>query len=217
MQSVLKKTAVAVAGVGALALCVSGTAFAAGNPSVAAAGTPGSVTVDFDFAGVDVADGVTCVTYVSTMQSGLDAADPSGRADAQAPGSKFSVENTSTSAITFVQDGKPVSQGPQPIAAGTYYVYWGCQDAAGTQWDNVGLKSGAPFQNPIIVNVAGDAAVPAQIPVAPSAQSAPTKSEGAVPQAEAAPETDGIIDTPEELIGLVIDIFGDQLPDLSQS
>ncbi|WP_416061704.1 hypothetical protein [Rhodococcus indonesiensis] len=216
MQSVLKKTAVTVAGVGALALFVPGTASAAGNPDVSASGTPGSITVDFDFAGVDVSAGVTCVSYVSTKQSGLDAADPSGRADAQAPGSKFSIENTSTSAITFVQDGQPVSQGPQPIAAGTYYVYWGCQDAAGTQWDNVGLRSGAPFQDPIVVNIAGDGAAPA--PAAPAAQSAPTKSEGTVPQAEAedGPSTDDIIDTPEELIGLVIDLFGG-LPDLSQS
>lgn len=213
MQFVGKRMAVTVAVLGAATLCVPGTASAAGAPAVSASSTPGSITVDFDFAGVDVVGGVTCVTYVSTRQTGLDAVDPSGRADAQAPGSRFSIENTSTSAATFAEDGNAVSVGPQPITPGTYFVYWGCRDAANTQWDNVGLDSGAPFTDPIVVEVAADGTAPGSAPDITGDQAEPTPGATA-PPAEIGPGDYAAIDTPEEVIAAVVDLLHGRLQPL---
>lgn len=211
MQIVGKRMAVTVAAIGAVTLCVPGTAAAADAPAVSASSIPGSITVDFDFRGVDVVGGVTCVTYVSTRQSGLDAVDPSGRADAQAPGSRFSIENTSTSAATFAEDGNAVSVGPQPITAGTYFVYWGCRDAANMQWDNVSLDSGTPFTNPIVVEVAGDSTAPGSAPDITGDQPKP-KPDATTPPTGSSPDNYATIDTPEELIAVVIELFQGRSP-----
>ncbi|UYP18508.1 hypothetical protein OED52_17915 [Rhodococcus sp. Z13] len=176
MESVGKKAALVASGAALLALAVPGTSAAAG-PSVSAEARDGGIVVDFDLLQADVNLGVTCVTYV-LKQGVADTAEPSGRIDGQPAGSTFSVRNTSTSKAVYVVNGGPAAVGPEAITAGTYKVFWGCQDAAGTRYENIFDANGRPFTGGITVTV-GDAAPQA-------AQPAPQRAE--VPQAQPAPE-----------------------------
>lgn len=179
MTMSVKKAAVIVLGAATLAVLAPATAVAAGSPDVSVSAQPGSVRVDFDFRGVDVALGVTCITYVVAQQGTVDSAEPSARLDAQPAGSSFSISNTRTSSATYVDESGPVSASPRAIAPGTYDVFWGCQDADGQQWENIYGPSGRPFASPITVTVPGETGAGA----APAAPAAPGK-----PPAPAAPE-----------------------------
>lgn len=216
MNSVAKKAAVTAAGAAALALCIPGTASAAG-PSVSASAESGAIVVDFNLSNADVELGVTCVTYV--LKPGIaDTANPSGRIDNQPAGTRFSVRNTSTSSATYVKDGAPVQAGPEAIADGTYNVFWGCQDASGQQWENIFDASGRPFANGIQVTVGGGEAAPAE--AAPA--QAPQAAQRSAPQAEAqsvpaengeaevpaAPETQQPIDPFEFALKFLRDLIG---------
>ncbi|MBH0122976.1 hypothetical protein M1M07_32135 [Rhodococcus sp. HM1] len=184
MTMFAKSAAVTALGAATIAVLAPATATAAGAPDVSVSAQPGAVRVDFDFRGVDVALGVTCITYVVAQQGTLDAAEPSGRRDAQPAGSSFSITNTSTSAATYVGENGPVSAGPRAITPGTYDVFWGCQDAEGKRWENIFGPSGRPFVSPITVTVPGESAA-----TSPS-QSSPASGGAApaVPPAPAAPQ-----------------------------
>ena len=184
MRSVVKKAAVAVAGAAAVALCIPGTASAAG-PSVSASVESGAIVVDFDLSRADVDLGATCVTYV--LEPGtVDTADPSGRIDSQPAGSSFSVRNTSTSDALYIKDGAPTRVSGQALADGTYNVFWGCRDASGQQWENIFAADGRPFTGGLTVTVGdGGAAAPATEPAAPATETAPSGT--GVPSANTAP------------------------------
>lgn len=173
MRSVMKKTAIAAAGAAAVALCIPGTASAAG-PSVSAGVESGAIVVDFDLSRADVELGATCVTYI--LEPGtVDTADPSGRIDSQPAGSSFSVRNTSTSNALYIKDGAPATVSGRAITDGTYNVFWGCQDASGQQWENIFAADGRPFTGGITVTVGdGGTAAPAAQPAAPAAETAPS-------------------------------------------
>ncbi|WP_277370292.1 hypothetical protein [Rhodococcus rhodochrous] len=188
MNSVAKKAAVAASGAALLALAVPGVSSAAG-PSVSAKAENGAIVVDFDLTSANVDRGVTCVTYVLKPGT-VDTADPSGRIDAQPAGTSFSVTNTSTSSALYIKDGAPSQAGPEAITDGTYNVFWGCQDASGTQYENIFDASGRPFTGGISVTVGGGEAAP-QGESAPQAKSAPA------PQAQAAPGSDKVPPAPE--------------------
>ncbi|MEE2060382.1 hypothetical protein [Rhodococcus artemisiae] len=192
MNSVAKKAALTAAGAAALAFAVPGVASAAG-PNVSASADDTSITVDFDLPQDSVELGATCVTYV--LEPGtVDTATPSGRIDNQPAGTKFSVNNTETSSATYVKDGAPAQTGARALTPGTYDVYWGCQDAAGTTYDNIFDASGRPFaKEPITVTVGGGEAAPAEGAPAESAPAAP--AEGA--PAQAGPVSDEPVTTPE--------------------
>ncbi|WP_068166702.1 hypothetical protein [Rhodococcus phenolicus] len=187
MNISVKKAAVTALGAATVAVLAPATASAAGSPDVSVSAQPGSVLVDFDFRGVDVALGVTCITYVVAQQGTLDAAEPSARLDAQPAGSNFSISNNRTSSATYIGENGPVSAGPRAITAGTYDVFWACQDADGQQWENIYGPSGRPFASPITVTVPGENGEG----VAPAAPSAPpqggTAQEGGAPSVSPAP------------------------------
>ncbi|UTT48114.1 hypothetical protein [Rhodococcus gordoniae] len=188
MNSVAKKAAVAASGAALLALAVPGISSAAG-PNVSANVENGAIVVDFDLSRADVDRGVTCVTYVLKPGT-VDTADPSGRIDAQPAGTSFSVTNTSTSSALYIKDGAPSQAGPESITDGTYNVFWGCQDASGTQYENIFDASGRPFTGGIPVTVGGGEP-------APQGESAPAPQAKSAPQTQAAPESGQVPQTPE--------------------
>ncbi|WP_129975761.1 hypothetical protein [Rhodococcus sp. Q1] len=188
MNSVAKKAAVAASGAALLALAVPGISSAAG-PNVSANVENGAIVVDFDLSRADVDRGVTCVTYVLKPGT-VDTADPSGRIDAQPAGTSFSVTNTSTSSALYIKDGAPSQAGPESITDGTYNVFWGCQDASGTQYENIFDASGRPFTGGIPVTVGGGES-------APQGESAPAPQAKSAPQTQAAPESGQVPQTPE--------------------
>ncbi|WP_371053827.1 hypothetical protein [Rhodococcus gordoniae] len=188
MNSVAKKAAVAASGAALLALAVPGISSAAG-PNVSANVENGAIVVDFDLSRADVDRGVTCVTYVLKPGT-VDTADPSGRIDAQPAGTSFSVTNTSTSSALYIKDGAPSQAGPESITDGTYNVFWGCQDASGTQYENIFDASGRPFTGGIPVTVGGGES-------APQGESAPAPQAKSAPQTQVAPESGQVPQTPE--------------------
>ncbi|MFX1757270.1 hypothetical protein [Rhodococcus sp. As11] len=188
MNSVAKKAAVAASGAALLALAVPGISSAAG-PNVSANVENGAIVVDFDLSRADVDRGVTCVTYVLKPGT-VDTADPSGRIDAQPAGTSFSVTNTSTSSALYIKDGAPAQAGPEAITDGTYNVFWGCQDASGTQYENIFDASGRPFTGGIPVTVGGGES-------APQGESAPAPQAKSAPQTQVAPESGQVPQTPE--------------------
>lgn len=188
MNSVAKKAAVAASGAALLALAVPGISSAAG-PNVSANVENGAIVVDFDLSRADVDRGVTCVTYVLKPGT-VDTADPSGRIDAQPAGTSFSVTNTSTSSALYIRDGAPAQAGPEAITDGTYNVFWGCQDASGTQYENIFDASGRPFAGGIPVTVGGGES-------APQGESAPAPQAKSAPQTQVAPESGQVPQTPE--------------------
>ncbi|SUE15465.1 Uncharacterised protein [Rhodococcus gordoniae] len=188
MNSVAKKAAVAASGAALLALAVPGISSAAG-PNVSANVENGAIVVDFDLSRADVDRGVTCVTYVLKPGT-VDTADPSGRIDAQPAGTSFSVTNTSTSSALYIRDGAPAQAGPEAITDGTYNVFWGCQDASGTQYENIFDASGRPFTGGIPVTVGGGES-------APQGESAPAPQAKSAPQTQVAPESGQVPQTPE--------------------
>lgn len=181
----VRKAAVTALGAAAVAVFAPATAAAASSPAVSVSAQPGSVRVDFDFRGVDVALGVTCITYVVGQQGALDAAEPSGRIDAQPAGSRFSVSSTSTSSATYIGETGPVFASPRAITPGPYNVFWGCQDAEGQQWENIYGRSGRPFASPITVTVPGDTGEGATAVQQPSQPSGPGRDVPPPPSAPA--------------------------------